>query len=197
MPFNLSCLIATAAYGSEVSPAVQYLRGFRDNLVMSTFAGSNFMDIFNTWYYSFSPYIADSLKVSPTARSLVKVGLYPLFGVLELSAATFHTASSINPEFAIVLAGIMASGLIGLIYNTPLIFAVLKIAKRKRRFTFRYTWLLIPLTFISASILGVLTAELLGSAWVMMASTASLVLSTMLGCGLAAAVWLSERVKIR
>ncbi len=155
------------------------------------------MDVFNKWYYSFSPYVADSLKVSPTARTLVRAGLYPLFGVLKLSAATFHTASWINPEFAIVLAGIMASGLIGIIYNTPLIFIALKIAKRKRRFTFRYKWLLIPLTLFSASLLGVLTAELTGSTWIMMASTASLVLSTLLGCGLAAAVWLSERVKIR
>ena len=40
------CLIATATYGSELSPQVQFLRGFRDNTVYSIFAGSNFMTAF-------------------------------------------------------------------------------------------------------------------------------------------------------
>ena len=46
------CLIATAAYGSEMSPQVQMLREIRDNQLMNTEAGKSFMSGFNEMYYS-------------------------------------------------------------------------------------------------------------------------------------------------
>src|SRR5208337_3548738 len=52
------CLIATATYGSALSPEVQFLRNFRDHAILQTFAGSSFMMIFNDWYYSFSPQVS-------------------------------------------------------------------------------------------------------------------------------------------
>ena len=45
------CLIATAAYGSEMSPQVQLLREIRDNQLMNTESGSAFMGMFNDVYY--------------------------------------------------------------------------------------------------------------------------------------------------
>ena len=54
------CLIATAAYGSELAPQVQMLREIRDNQLMNTESGSAFMTTFNELYYSFSPTIAES-----------------------------------------------------------------------------------------------------------------------------------------
>ena len=53
------CLIATATYGSELAPQVQQLRELRDNKLLQTETGTNFMSSFNDFYYSFSPYIAD------------------------------------------------------------------------------------------------------------------------------------------
>ncbi len=53
------CLIATAAFGSELAPQVQMLRELRDNTVLSTISGTAFMTGFNQFYYSFSPTIAD------------------------------------------------------------------------------------------------------------------------------------------
>ncbi len=53
------CLIATAAFGSELTPQVQYLRNFRENYILSTASGSAFMSAFNSVYYSFSPQVAD------------------------------------------------------------------------------------------------------------------------------------------
>ena len=41
------CLIATAAYGSEMAPQVQFLREIRDGKVMSTESGASFMAGFN------------------------------------------------------------------------------------------------------------------------------------------------------
>jgi len=53
------CLIATATFGSELAPQVQFLRELRDDTVMSTSSGVSFMTGFNAIYYSFSPAIAD------------------------------------------------------------------------------------------------------------------------------------------
>ena len=44
------CLIATAAYGSELAPQVQMLREIRDNQLMNTESGSAFMTTFNELY---------------------------------------------------------------------------------------------------------------------------------------------------
>ena len=46
------CLIATAAYGTELAPQVQLLREIRDNTLSSTTSGTSFMIGFNTVYYS-------------------------------------------------------------------------------------------------------------------------------------------------
>ena len=112
------CFIATATYGSEISPEVDFLRGFRDNTVYSTYAGSKFMTIFNEWYYSFSPAIAQVIANNEILRSVMKLILYPLIGILHLSYYMF-TFLRFFPELAIVTAGFVASSLIGLIYFTP------------------------------------------------------------------------------
>jgi hypothetical protein len=44
------CIIATVTFGSEATPEVQLLRSFRDHLVLSTHAGSAFMNAFNLLY---------------------------------------------------------------------------------------------------------------------------------------------------
>ena len=78
------CLIATAAYGSEMSPQVQLLREIRDNQLMNTESGSAFMNTFNNVYYSFSPVIADMERESPIFKEIVKVGLTPMISSLSL-----------------------------------------------------------------------------------------------------------------
>ena len=78
------CLIATAAYGSEMSPQVQLLREIRDNKVLSTESGNSFMTGFNTFYYSFSPTIADWERESPAFKETVKLGLTPLLASLSI-----------------------------------------------------------------------------------------------------------------
>jgi len=112
------CIIATATYGSELSPEVQFLRGFRDNTVLNTFAGSSFMTVFNAWYYSFSPRVASAIAVNDAVRVLMKILLYPLIGILHL-AATTYSLFSINPEFTVFVSGLVASSLIGIVYLAP------------------------------------------------------------------------------
>ncbi|MDB9722244.1 hypothetical protein OAA51_04430, partial [Nitrosopumilus sp.] len=78
------CLIATAAYGSEMSPQVQLLREIRDNQLMNTESGSAFMSAFNNVYYSFSPAIADMERENPMFKEVVKVGLTPMLSSLTI-----------------------------------------------------------------------------------------------------------------
>ena len=78
------CLIATAAYGSELAPQVQMLREIRDNQLMNTESGSAFMTTFNEAYYSFSPIIADMERESPMFKEIVKAGLTPMLSTLSI-----------------------------------------------------------------------------------------------------------------
>jgi len=78
------CLIATAAFGSEMAPQVQFLRELRDNTVLQTESGSAFMTGFNQFYYSFSPAIADYERENPAFKEAVKITLTPLLTSLTL-----------------------------------------------------------------------------------------------------------------
>ena len=78
------CLIATAAFGSEMAPQVQFLREIRDGTVMSTQSGTAFMTGFNQFYYSFSPYVADYERENPVFKEAIKVTLTPLLTSLTL-----------------------------------------------------------------------------------------------------------------
>tara|TARA_B100001079_G_scaffold271333_1_gene288419 strand:+ start:755 stop:1696 length:942 start_codon:yes stop_codon:yes gene_type:complete len=78
------CLIATAAYGSEMAPQVQFLREIRDGKIMATESGTAFMTGFNQFYYSFSPVIADYERENPVFKEAVKVTLTPLLTSLAI-----------------------------------------------------------------------------------------------------------------
>ena len=78
------CLIATAAYGSEMAPQVQFLREIRDNTVLQTQSGTAFMTGFNQFYYSFSPAVADYERENPMFKEAVKLSLTPMLTSLAL-----------------------------------------------------------------------------------------------------------------
>jgi transglutaminase-like putative cysteine protease len=118
------CIIATATYGSELAPQVQFLRDFRENVAMKTFAGSSFMVVFNMWYYSWSPPVADTIAFDPTVRGVMRVILQPLLDILRLSTATF-SLFSFNGEVAVIMAGLVASALIGIVYFVPITAGIL------------------------------------------------------------------------
>ena len=77
-------LIATATYGSEMAVEVQQLRELRDNTLLNTESGTQFMGMFNDVYYSFSPYIADYERENPVFKELVKVAITPMISSLSV-----------------------------------------------------------------------------------------------------------------
>jgi len=107
------------------------LRNFRDGLVLSTKAGSAFMVVFNAWYYSFSPSVAQFIASNDPIRAPIRVLIYPLLGILSLSSAVFSLFNSV-PEFAVVITGFVASSLIGLVYLTlPTVLGMRRLLRRR------------------------------------------------------------------
>lgn len=170
---NSGCLIATAAFGSELAPQVQALRNFRDGVALNTLAGSSFMVVFNSWYYSFSPQVADFERDQPWLKEAVRVSVYPLLGILDLSTRV-HDALAFNGEAAIVGAGLTASTLIGLLYFAPLSTALALQGRRRQWNLGRAKYALAAAWATSLALLA--AGELFGGV-ALMAGTALLVLS--------------------
>ena len=119
------CLIATAAFGSEMAPQVQLLREIRDNTVLQTESGSAFMTGFNQFYYSFSPAIADYERENPAFKEAVKLTLTPL-----LTSLTLLQYADIDSESEMLGYGIGVILLnIGMYFVAPAVL-IMKITKR-------------------------------------------------------------------
>ena len=119
------CLIATAAYGSELAPQVQLLREIRDNQLMNTESGSAFMSGFNELYYSFSPYIADMERENPMFKEIVKAGLTPMLSSLAIM-------ENANSESEVLGFGLSVIALnLGMYIGLPA-FGILKLYQIRR-----------------------------------------------------------------
>ena len=111
----MRCVIATAAFGSELQPEIQFLRGFRDEKVMSTYGGRMFVAVFNVAYYAVSPPLAKCVAEHPSAGSIVRILIYPLITMLRVTAPIFDFFG-FDREISILLCGLLASSLIGMSY---------------------------------------------------------------------------------
>jgi len=120
------CLIATAAFGSEMAPQVQFLRELRDNTVLQTESGTSFMTGFNQFYYSFSPAVADYERENPVFKEAVKLTLTPL-----LTSLTLLQYTDIDSESEMLGYGIGIILLnIGMYFVAPAVL-IMKIRKRR------------------------------------------------------------------
>jgi len=123
-----ACLIATAAFGSELSPQVQQLRELRDNTILSTQSGTAFMTTFNQFYYSFSPIIADYEREQPIFKEAVKISLTPMLTSLSILN---HVDIDSEQEMIGYGVGIILMN-IGMYVGIP-VFGILKIYQYKKR----------------------------------------------------------------
>jgi len=113
------CLIATAAYGSELAPQIQQLREIRDNQLLKTESGKLFMNSFNDVYYSFSPYIADYERENPIFKELVKITITPMISSLSIL--------SLSDDSEIMVVGLGLSVIllnIGMYFVAPAVIIV-------------------------------------------------------------------------
>ncbi|HET6458958.1 MAG TPA: CFI-box-CTERM domain-containing protein [Nitrosopumilaceae archaeon] len=122
--FGGGCLIATAAFGSELAPQVQQLRETRDNVLLHTQSGTAFMTAFNQFYYSFSPTVADWERENPIFREMVKGTITPLIISLSiLNYVSIHSeAEMLGYGIGIILLNI------GVYFAAP-VFVILQLRK--------------------------------------------------------------------
>ena len=123
------CLIATAAYGSEMAPQVQFLREIRDNKVMSTATGASFMTGFNQLYYSFSPTIADLERENPIFKEMVKIGITPMISSLSIMSAADSEQEILGYGIGVILMNV------GMYFVAP-VMLFFSIKKAKTRLSF-------------------------------------------------------------
>ncbi len=123
-----ACLIATAAFGSELSPQVQQLRELRDNTILTTKLGTVFMTTFNQFYYSFSPTIADYEREQPIFKEAVKITLTPMLTSLSILN---HVNIDSEQEMLGYGIGIILLN-VGMYIGIP-VFGILKIRQFKRK----------------------------------------------------------------
>ncbi|MHA7648036.1 CFI-box-CTERM domain-containing protein [Nitrosopumilus sp. S4] len=105
------CLIATATYGSELAPQVQFLREIRDNQLMSTESGASFMSGFNQLYYSFSPYIADMERENPVFKEMVKLVITPMLTSLSIMSLADSESEIVSLGIGVILLNIGMYGI--------------------------------------------------------------------------------------
>jgi len=184
IPNGGRCLIATAAFGSELAPQVQFLREFRDKHIMSTASGSSFMNVFNAWYYSFSPYVADYEREQPWMQRVVKGSIYPLLGILQMSENAY---SLIDGEYGALMAGLLASSLIGVTYFSPLVLAIGPV--RQHKFTLRNA-----LVIIGVALVVVFVGIISNNTVILAFSTVSLVLSVLVISAIGSAKWIHKYI---
>jgi len=120
------CLIATAAFGSEMAPQVQFLREIRDGTVLQTQSGSTFMTGFNQFYYSFSPAIADYERENPAFKETVKIAITPM--LTSLAILNYVDIDSEEEMLGYGIGIILLN--IGMYFIAPAV-VIFKIRKRK------------------------------------------------------------------
>lgn len=168
-PFGGRCLIATAAFGSDISPQVQFLREFRDQRIQSTEAGASFMTVFNTWYYSFSPYVADYERQQPWLQDTVRTAVYPLLGILTAS----EKAYSVMPgDYGSLSAGLIASSMIGAVYFWPFALPLRQIRTKDTKYNYK-----LALGIFVAVLTCTISSILIGNHQALMITTALFVLT--------------------
>ena len=148
------CIIATVAFESEISPEVNFLRYFRDHYILSTFAGRSFYIAFDAFYYSWSPYIASTIKDSELAKAIVRLLIYPLIGILKLTTLLSLPLFNFNSEVASIFAGFIASTLIGAVYFTPMAYIIVRISKKPRICVKKFALISLVITIFSLGLTG-------------------------------------------
>ncbi len=79
------CFVATASFGSELDPNVEFLRRFRDDVIRATRTGDRFWRRYWERYQRLSPTVVEMIERDPELRDLVRWSLVqPIVHYLEL-----------------------------------------------------------------------------------------------------------------
>jgi hypothetical protein len=105
----MPCIIATATYGSSMDPEVYYMRHVRDNVIGSSKVGKSMVDAWNTFYYSWSPPIAEFIAKYSFTKPIFQVLLMPLVAIIHVTNSVYSIAAYVNMSFASIVSFIFAA----------------------------------------------------------------------------------------
>jgi hypothetical protein len=98
------CVIATAAYGSELAPEVAYMRHVRDNMIGSNIVGKTLVSGWDAFYYSWSPTVAVEVSRNAVFQSVCRVLLIPLIVIVHVTAYIYTAVAVVNLSLSSILA---------------------------------------------------------------------------------------------
>lgn len=129
------CIIATVAYGSEMAPDVVYMRYVRDQVIGSTHAGRALVNAFNTFYYAWSPTVAQGITGNELLRALFRVLLLPIVGIAHVAALMSASVAGAagSKDVASVVAFVLAASLSVVIYVALPVLAITKLVQAIRK----------------------------------------------------------------
>lgn len=136
------------------------------------------MQAFNAVYYSFSPQVATFIASHGFVRSVMKIILYPLIGILYVSNRMF-AIFSFNAELGVLLSGIFAAFGIGAFYFGPLATVASRFIRKRYSSGYLSNKRLI-LVGCAISIVALILVEVIGTPSFLTATSVATVLSFLL-----------------
>jgi len=97
------CFIATAAFGSYVEPHVIVLRQFRDDILLTSTLGREFV----SWYYRTGPSWATWLNDNAWAKTWVQAALMPLVWTATLALSLNLSLMGLLISMGTLFAGVL------------------------------------------------------------------------------------------
>jgi len=120
--------------------------------------------------------VAHAEYENPALRDIVKTSIYPLLFSLDVSKQAAKPFSTI-PELAVLISGLVAASLIGLIYVAPIVVSIFLILRWKgKRFNIK---LLYPSAALIMGLILFALAEASASPLLMILASSTIVLSAM------------------
>jgi hypothetical protein len=96
-----------------MAPQVVYMRYVRDQLIGSTPSGRTLIEAFNTFYYAWSPAVAQVIAGNGLLKAVFRIILLPLIVIVHVCALIFRTVAHMTRQrdmaslFAFVGAAVM------------------------------------------------------------------------------------------
>ena len=131
---HTGCIIATAAYGSELAPEVTYMRHVRDDMIASNEVGRMLVDRWNTFYYSWSPTVARWIANSMALQTSFRALLLPLIAIVHSTAFIYAVVASVSLTMASITAFFFAAVLSIVLYLWMPAFILVIICKKRSKF---------------------------------------------------------------
>lgn len=105
------CLVATAAYGSDMAPEVACMRHVRDEMIGSSRIGGLLVGGWNAFYYSWSPSVAEIITENSQVAPIFRFMLIPLVWTIHVTAFTYAVLACVDVSLASVISFLVAVSL--------------------------------------------------------------------------------------